>query len=82
MLKNFKTKKGISDRDHGNWYYWFNWTIATEYAKSIQLMQTAVSGQSEQSCGGNCEWIAVTQTDVQIEKRILTEPKPPEDLSH
>jgi len=44
-----------------------------------QLLQSRVSGQSELSCGGNCGMNYCDTNGCMDRKRILTEPKPPED---
>ena len=45
----------------------------------MQLLQSRVSGQSELSCGGNCGMNYCDTNGCIDRKRILTEPKPPED---
>jgi hypothetical protein len=41
--------------------------------------KTDVNGRSEQSCGGNCGMNYCDTNGCIDRKRILTEPKPPED---
>ena len=56
-----------------------NKCVMVRYWGGLKFDKVVVYGQSEQSCGGNCGMNYCDTNGCIDRKRILTEPKPPED---